>query len=198
MIFRWLYDHPFEEDQKSLSAFLNASERNSMDTFPSKIPNWATLDPVKQFVTVGKFADTGWIANENDDFEEMIMFHFLHGESETSFANGGQLDLYENTKSKERKNGLVFDESVPHMAVFFASAPVNVYKEYKNFPAQNFPAMKRVIDASKRNVSSFDPEMKTGFCGPIPIFGLLHIQRIEEKQRRHPFVWKHGMLQTQR
>lgn len=43
-----------------------------------EVPRWALLDPVTQFVSARVLNTTGWTGN----VEDMVIFHFLHGDSE--------------------------------------------------------------------------------------------------------------------
>eukprot|EP00392_Amoebophrya_sp_AT5.2_P005082 g5091.t1 len=54
-VLHWMYEHPYEHDQKCFSAYLNYTEPVTMDwaDLPRSgpLPHWDTLDPVRQFVT---------------------------------------------------------------------------------------------------------------------------------------------------
>jgi len=81
----WMYHHPYEHDQKTFSAFLNYTERVSKDDLDlPQIPAWDTLDPINQFVTPDTFEGNGWTG----DLENIVIYHFLNGESDTAGGTG--------------------------------------------------------------------------------------------------------------
>ncbi len=86
-VIHWMYDHPYEHDQKCFSGWLNYTEPISFTPLPRSgpLPRWDTLDPIKRFVTAAVVEGNGWMA---DSWEEVVMFHFLHGDSD----KGGELD----------------------------------------------------------------------------------------------------------
>mmetsp|Transcript_30515 Transcript_30515/g.65717 ORF Transcript_30515/g.65717 Transcript_30515/m.65717 type:complete len:680 (+) Transcript_30515:127-2166(+) len=76
----WMYDHPYEHDQKTFSAFLDYTEQVSnlpLDLPP--LPRWSTLEAVNQFVTPDTYEGNGWSGN----LEDIVIYHFLNGESDT-------------------------------------------------------------------------------------------------------------------
>ncbi|CAD7975253.1 unnamed protein product [Amoebophrya sp. A25] len=98
-VLSWMYQHPYEHDQKCVSAFLGAGERV---TFPEQMPKraffnnsmtqvndlvrWKYLDPETEFVTSRNVPDGGWFQREG---REMYLFHFLHGDSDASLGSRG-------------------------------------------------------------------------------------------------------------
>merc|ERR1719193_339435 len=80
-----MYNHPYEHDQKTFSAFLNYTESVSLEPLDlPPIPPWDTLDPINQFVTPDTFEGNGWSGR----LEDIVIYHFLNGESDT----GSDLD----------------------------------------------------------------------------------------------------------
>ncbi|CAK9115571.1 unnamed protein product [Durusdinium trenchii] len=62
---RWLYNHPYEHDQRAISAFLNYTERISLkvEDLPP-IPRWHVFDEENSFINYGS-----WLGN----FQELIL-----------------------------------------------------------------------------------------------------------------------------
>eukprot|EP00392_Amoebophrya_sp_AT5.2_P000727 g728.t1 len=112
-VLHWMYDHPYEHDQKTVSAFLFAGERVA---FPHQMPSWVAaeenrmrfgyLDSEVEFVTSRNVPDGGWWHRSWYDKEaaertveqgmtikeipeRMVLFHFLHGESDQSLGGHG-------------------------------------------------------------------------------------------------------------
>eukprot|EP00927_Polykrikos_kofoidii_P060010 TRINITY_DN55090_c0_g1_i1.p1 TRINITY_DN55090_c0_g1~~TRINITY_DN55090_c0_g1_i1.p1 ORF type:complete len:705 (-),score=59.15 TRINITY_DN55090_c0_g1_i1:49-2163(-) len=81
----WMYDHPYEHDQKTFSAFLKHTETVSHEALDlPAIPPWDTLDAINEFVTPDTYEGNGW----SGDIENIVIYHFLNGESDT----GSDLD----------------------------------------------------------------------------------------------------------
>eukprot|EP00434_Breviolum_minutum_P002780 symbB.v1.2.002443.t3/scaffold126.1/size312799/7 len=83
----WMYEHPYEHDQKLVSAFLRAGERVAFDDeLPVRmedVPNWMFLDPETQFVSARHVDAAGWTGDPDD----IVVFHMLHGDSDQTYAS---------------------------------------------------------------------------------------------------------------
>merc|ERR1711920_344145 len=68
---RWLYDHPFEHDQRAISAFLTYTERISAepDELPP-VPNWHVFDVDNTFIN--------WNSWEGH-YDDLVLVHFVDG-----------------------------------------------------------------------------------------------------------------------
>ncbi|CAJ1434053.1 unnamed protein product, partial [Effrenium voratum] len=68
---RWLYDHPYEHDQRAIGAFLNYTERISIseEELPP-IPRWHVFDEENSFINYGS-----WLG----DFDQLVLVHFVDG-----------------------------------------------------------------------------------------------------------------------
>eukprot|EP00397_Hematodinium_sp_SG-2012_P013775 GEMP01013998.1.p1 GENE.GEMP01013998.1~~GEMP01013998.1.p1 ORF type:complete len:312 (+),score=52.56 GEMP01013998.1:987-1922(+) len=83
-VLHWMYEHPYEHDQKTVSAFLRAGERVAFEeALPVKAPRWDFLDPAVQFVSARHVPVAGWTG----DMRDMVIFHFLNGDSDASFGS---------------------------------------------------------------------------------------------------------------
>eukprot|EP00439_Symbiodinium_sp_Y106_P081086 s632_g19.t9 len=82
----WMYEHPYEHDQKAFSAFLRAGERvafeNELPVAPEQVPKWDFLDPETEFVSARHVDVAGWTG----DADKIIAFHLLHGDAYRSQA----------------------------------------------------------------------------------------------------------------
>merc|ERR1712083_84774 len=97
-VLSWMYEHTYTHDQQTFSAFLAGRPDEDNATTPEKIsgsklfrfymrtdvPRWALLDPVTEFASARVLNTTGWTGNMDD----MIIFHFLHGDSEINRGHG--------------------------------------------------------------------------------------------------------------
>lgn len=97
LMLSWFYEHTFEHDQQTFSAFLapradvdNATSPESVSS--SKLfqqyldiqpPPWALLDPVTAVISARVLNTTGWTG----DAKDVVIFHFLHGDSEINRAH---------------------------------------------------------------------------------------------------------------
>lgn len=83
----WMYEHPYEHDQKAFSAFLRAGERVAFDedlpVRPEDTPHWAFLDPETEFVSARHVDVAGWTG----DPDNIVAFHLLHGDSDDAEAS---------------------------------------------------------------------------------------------------------------
>jgi len=89
-----MYEHVYTHDQQAFSAFLAGRQDEDNATTPEQIsssklfrlylqpevPRWALLDPVTEFPSARVLNTTGWTG----DLAQMIIFHFLHGDSEVN------------------------------------------------------------------------------------------------------------------
>ncbi|OLP96889.1 hypothetical protein AK812_SmicGene20829 [Symbiodinium microadriaticum] len=83
----WMYEHPYEHDQKAFSAFLRAGERvafeSELPVAPERVPRWDFLDPETEFVSARHVDVAGWTG----DADKIIAFHLLHGDSDDADAS---------------------------------------------------------------------------------------------------------------
>lgn len=83
----WMYEHPYEHDQKAVSAFLRAGERvafeEELPVPTDEVPTWAFLDPETRFVSARHVDVAGWTGDPDD----IVAFHFLHGDSDDAEAS---------------------------------------------------------------------------------------------------------------
>lgn len=100
-VLHWMYDHPYEHDQKCFAAWLDHTERVNLDaklprsrvlsedtpfshhppsdTKTKKVPQWGILESVTQFVTAAVVEGNGWMGAS---WRDVVLFHFLHGDSD--------------------------------------------------------------------------------------------------------------------
>ena len=173
MLFRWMYDHPFEHDQKTMAAFLDHTERNSAIQIPAPVPKWHILDPNTRFVTAAIFRDTGWFG----DLRDMVMFHFLHGDSDTG-AKMNPSGVWRDD------HGMLVDE-ISYLDVMFGTAPKEVYKS-PFVPVS--PQILHALELSRVNETNLDPDIMSRPCGPFKL-GSLFKQREIPPQSRTPWPW---------
>ena len=131
LLLSWMYEHVYTHDQQAFSAFLAGRPDQDNATTPecisssklfklylkSQVPHWALLDPVNEFVSARVLNTTGWTG----PLEKMVIFHFLHGDSEVnrdhaaygwnamSGYNGGAsiplLDIFYNQTDEQLYHG---------------------------------------------------------------------------------------------
>lgn len=95
-LLRWLYDHPYEHDQRAISAFLNYTERiaATSEELPP-IPRWQVFEVDNTFINWG-----GWEGR----FEELVLVHFVDG---SAFSLYGRPDWDPSIpESKKRRHEL--------------------------------------------------------------------------------------------
>ncbi|CAD7952130.1 unnamed protein product [Amoebophrya sp. A25] len=96
-VINWMYAHPYEHDQKCFAHWLDHTERVTFRPLPRSgpVPQWALLESVQKFVTAAVVEGNGWMGNVDD----IVLFHWLHGDSDGAGASGEWLrnsDFYKN------------------------------------------------------------------------------------------------------
>ncbi|CAD7946461.1 unnamed protein product [Amoebophrya sp. A120] len=96
-VISWMYSHPYEHDQKCFAHWLDHTERVTFRPLPrsTKVPQWALLDSVQKFVTAAVVEGNGWMGK----IENIVLFHWLHGDSDGAGTSGEWLrnsDFYKN------------------------------------------------------------------------------------------------------
>merc|ERR1712194_102161 len=91
-----MYQHPYEHDQKAFAHWLDHTEKVTFRPLPrsEKVPSWSLLDSIVKFVTASVVEGNGWMA---DSWREIVLFHWLQGDSDGSGASGQWLresDMY--------------------------------------------------------------------------------------------------------
>ncbi len=122
----WMYNHPYEHDQKLVSAFLFAGERVAFphelpvgdEECKRKVPRWGYLDAGNMFIGARHVDVAGWTGR----FEDIVVFHFFHGRSETSEA--GYLQNYTREES----------DWLPLMDMFYGHADEKLFASQARMP----------------------------------------------------------------
>ncbi|CAE8613206.1 unnamed protein product, partial [Polarella glacialis] len=167
----WMYNHPYEHDQKTFSAFLDYTETVSSRPLDlPTIPAWDTLDPINQFVTPDTFEGNGW----SGDVDRILIYHFLNGESD----KGSSLDA---SGTWTREHGHYTEEGgaspgdckadmanckdgrVSLMDLFYGQEDEDLYRTPK--PAHENLAIRRALLAARKDVRRTDLLGKP--CGPM-------------------------------
>eukprot|EP00392_Amoebophrya_sp_AT5.2_P015082 g15273.t1 len=107
-VINWMYSHPYEHDQKCFAHWLDHTERVTFRPLPrsstGNVPRWALLESVQKFVTAAVVEGNGWMGS----LEKIVLFHWLHGDSDGAGTSGEWLrssDFY-----KKYLQGLVLEE----------------------------------------------------------------------------------------
>lgn len=178
----WMYHHPYEHDQKTFSAFLNYTETVSREPLdlPS-IPPWDTLDPITQFVTPDTYEGNGW----SGDIEQIVIYHFLNGESDTGsdldpsgtwMREHGRFDPDGTGPPPCRTKGKGCSSSrISLMDLFYEQNDEELYSTAK--PAHSVPALRRALLSSRKDVRRTHLLGKP--CGPM--VGVLGQETIDEQ-----------------
>ncbi|CAD7954679.1 unnamed protein product [Amoebophrya sp. A25] len=115
LLLAYLFEHVHLHDQQFFSMFLSPQpdidqlvgfESASADKLlhryllPSlEVPTWAILDPVEQFVSAWELESTGWTGK----MENVVMFHFLQGDSEINEQHGERSFVQEQRERDQRR-----------------------------------------------------------------------------------------------
>lgn len=145
---RWLYTHPYEHDQRAISALLNYTERIALD--PEALPNppkWTALDADRAFINWGPWAG---------GLKDLVLVHFVDG---SAFSLYGRPTTDPSIPDHKRQSETA---PVQPMEVFYmtpgaASAP--------NPEAlwHTAPELKQMLEANMQA----PPERRQG-CGILP------------------------------
>ena len=80
-LLQWLWDNPFEHDQRAMAAFLNYTERISkpLETFP-EVPPWHVLEPTNRWIHA--FAPSSKFHGYwHGSITDIVAMHFMDGSS---------------------------------------------------------------------------------------------------------------------
>ncbi|CAE8714245.1 unnamed protein product [Polarella glacialis] len=98
-LLRWLYDHPFEHDQRAIGAFLNYTEKVAAtpEEMPA-VPRWHVFDVDSTFINFGS-----WLGG----YEELVLVHFVDG---SAFSLYGRSDSDPSIPESKLKGMRAFAE----------------------------------------------------------------------------------------
>ena len=154
----WMYDHPYEHDQKTVAAWLQWRETVSGDWTQQPgvpIPRWGILDAVNAFVTPAVLEGNGW----SGDLDKIIVYHFLNGESDF----GSRIDLSKDWMDKYSIN--VSDvASRDLLDVFYNQTDDRIYDTAVP-PYELIDELRAVTLASRKTTRRTDLFGKQ--CGPM-------------------------------
>jgi len=152
LLLSWMYEHVHTHDQQIFSAFLyqgdveNVTRSESVSKDPNfrrfflpllPVPRWATLDPVVQFASAATLNVTGWTG----ELEDMLIFHFLHGDSELNLQHASHL----GTKTKHSAEKLTLGD-------IFYGEPMEYYE-------RESPLTQDMVDALQRSRRDTRPKL---------------------------------------
>lgn len=155
----WIYNHPYDHDQKTFSAFLNHTETVSSKPLDlPEIPPWGILDPINEFVTANKFEGNGWMGR----LEHIIIYHFLNGESDNVY-----LDDMPSFDTAERDAPGGTDTG--SMALFYGQQDKELYHTAK--AAHENPSIRSALLASRKASRVVKPPGTGCSANPLLIKG---------------------------
>jgi len=180
----WLYQHPYEHDQRAMSAFLNYTEKVSLpkngtvgyDT--PKIPHWFVFDTDNAFVNWPE-----WTGN----FEKIYILHFLDGAAYSLYGRG-EWDPsipYERSQFGRRnetdEQPEEIDPSRSLMDVFYQNPAV----EKNNKDQLTKPLKKMIMD------SRSDDVVERQHCGILPNVGSAYEGKgwVDNLIKENGYVW---------
>lgn len=135
----WMYEHPYEHDQKAVSAFLLAGERVAPQyelpvLHGVAIPEWAVLDGGNQFVSARHVDVAGWTGQA----EDVVVFHFLNGESDDAHASR---DFIRTGPGEKRYRNL--------LAEFYGHPEDRLFGEGPPLSPADVPELRALLDLSR-------------------------------------------------
>lgn len=162
-LMRWLYDHPYEHDQRAISAFLNYTERIAAG--PGRlppVPPWNAFDPDNEFVN--------WNSWEGR-YEKLQLVHFVDGSAFSLYGRPSWDPSIPEAKrrSAERREGIELPEEegaeapaqqTPMEAFYGAAGAVSAAPEDLWAVA---PELRRLLDAQRKP----KPKVRQR-CGILP------------------------------
>mmetsp|Transcript_75643 Transcript_75643/g.202214 ORF Transcript_75643/g.202214 Transcript_75643/m.202214 type:complete len:383 (+) Transcript_75643:763-1911(+) len=167
-VVEWLYNHPYDSDQKTFAALLNGSEVVDIacPLTAERIPKSAVLDPVIQFPNAATTDDNGWVG----DPTEMVTFHIMAGEGD---AWGG-LDGGGVRRWLEEHGGLHGASGSAGILDIFYGAEEPFY--HSSEWAFNIPSLREAMELSRKEFRRLDRLDEP--CGPVPFqFNLVEVPR---------------------
>jgi len=164
---RWLYDHPFEHDQRAISAFLNYTEliTASPEELPP-VPRWHVFDVENAFINWGSW--------EGSSFEELTLVHFVDGSAWTLYGRPTWDASIPETKRRQlaAEGGGAADTFSP-MDAFYSSEVVNAAPEELLVATPSLPdqlSVRRLLVGQRRP----KPTVKQP-CGILPGVSSAHV-----------------------
>mmetsp|Transcript_88729 Transcript_88729/g.225895 ORF Transcript_88729/g.225895 Transcript_88729/m.225895 type:complete len:198 (-) Transcript_88729:27-620(-) len=136
---RWLYDHPYEHDQRAISAFLNYTEKVALEAehLPTQ-PRWFVLDVNNAFIN---------FASWEGRFEELQLVHFVDG---SAFSLYGRSEW--DPSIPETKRRMATDEEnggVKRTAMDFFYQPGPIAADPATFWLEQ-PQLTRLLEGQRR------------------------------------------------
>lgn len=155
---RWLYDHPYEHDQRAMSAFLNYTEKIALgsDSLPEQ-PRWFVFDVNNQFINFGSW---------EGGFQDLVLVHFVDG---SAFSLYGRQEWDPSIPQTKRRVAVdVTNPGVERTAMDFFYQPGPIDSAPETF-FQLRPELRRLLEAQRRP----RPKQKQR-CGILPAVETAH------------------------
>ena len=155
----WMYEHPYEHDQKTVAAWLQWRETVTgrwQEQPGVPIPRWDILDPVNAVVTPAVLEGNGW----SGSLDEIVIYHFLNGESDF----GSRIDLGKDWMNKYSIN--VSDvASRDLLDIFYNQSTPELYSTPT--PPHTNEQLRAVVLSSRKDGRRTDLFGKQ--CGPMTL-----------------------------
>eukprot|EP00927_Polykrikos_kofoidii_P018837 TRINITY_DN18779_c0_g1_i2.p1 TRINITY_DN18779_c0_g1~~TRINITY_DN18779_c0_g1_i2.p1 ORF type:complete len:732 (+),score=68.42 TRINITY_DN18779_c0_g1_i2:284-2479(+) len=139
---RWLFDHPYEHDQRAIAGFLNYTERiaaNSQELPP--VPRWDVFDVNNIFVNFGSW--------EGRTYEDLVLVHFVDGSAFSLYGRSASDPSVPQAKLEQiffEQSGAPAEDLAGPMEAFYkesavAAAPEEIWDKV--------PALRRLMDSKR-------------------------------------------------
>eukprot|EP00397_Hematodinium_sp_SG-2012_P061288 GEMP01080924.1.p1 GENE.GEMP01080924.1~~GEMP01080924.1.p1 ORF type:complete len:227 (+),score=38.31 GEMP01080924.1:79-681(+) len=160
-LFRWLYTHPYEHDQRAMSAFLNYTEKvipRNEDETPT-VPPWYVFDVENHFIN--------W-PDWTGELDDIVLIHFVDGSAYSLYGR----DVYDPSIPKKRDR---------MMEIFYNDGVVPLDADLVD--PWSVPAVKKIVmearhdEVKEKEVCGILPNIKTSFHG----LGWIALEQMEAK-----------------
>jgi len=169
-LLRWLYDHPYEHDQRAISAFLNYTERVAAgsDELPA-VPRWHVFDVDNEFIN--------WNSWEGR-YEELQLVHFVDGSAFSLYGRPSwdpsipeakrlQAQRSEGIAVPEPQGGEAASSELSPMEAFYLSSSAAGVAPEELWTAA--PELRQLLDQQRKP----KPKVKQR-CGILPMVSSAH------------------------
>ena len=105
-LIQWLYDNPFEHDQRAMAAYLNYTEKiwKPEDHFP-ELPKWYVFDVAQKYLHWGPW---------HGQAEDIVLLHFMDGSAADLYGRGMEEDPSVGFRKKKCLMDVFYDPEVDH------------------------------------------------------------------------------------
>eukprot|EP00929_Paragymnodinium_shiwhaense_P007817 TRINITY_DN111717_c0_g1_i1.p1 TRINITY_DN111717_c0_g1~~TRINITY_DN111717_c0_g1_i1.p1 ORF type:complete len:732 (+),score=68.13 TRINITY_DN111717_c0_g1_i1:23-2197(+) len=157
---RWMFDHPYEHDQRAIGAFLNYTEKISAKPHElPPVPRWHVFDVENDFVNWGSW--------EGRTYERLMLLHFVDGSAFSLYGRDAKDPSVPDAKRRQLASEASQAEAQQPKTEEFSAMDAFYRPEVVAAAADDIwriaPELKRRLDSQRRS-----KPFKKQACGILP------------------------------